>query len=193
VLNLNHVIEHLSDMVERLIGEDIDLLIDLDPALGHVNVDAGQIEQVIMNLLVNGRDAMPQGGVLVIHTTNVDLGEAYAWDKPHDVKPGPYVILEVTDTGMGIDRETKSKIFEPFFTTKEKGKGTGLGLSTAYGIVRQSGGYIWVDSEPGRGATFKVYLPRADGPFVARSTKPLFRAQRPCSLQRTTRWFDKPL
>jgi PAS domain S-box-containing protein len=161
VIDLNAVVADISKLLRPLIGEDIEVVVACDPALGRTKADPGQVEQVIMNLAVNARDAMPSGGKLIIQTRNADLDDGY--QRAHaSVKPGPYVMLAVSDTGCGMDAETQLRIFEPFFTTKEKGKGTGLGLSTVYGIVKQSGGYVFVDSEPGRGATFKIYLPRVE-------------------------------
>jgi CheY-like chemotaxis protein len=158
VLDLNEIVTENLKMLTRLIGEDIDLVMIPGGALGAVRADPGQIEQVIMNLAVNARDAMPQGGKLTIETANATLDESYA--RLHaPLQPGEYVMVAISDTGTGMDAETQSHIFEPFFTTKGP-KGTGLGLSTVYGIVKQSGGYIWLFSEPGRGTAFKIYLPR---------------------------------
>jgi len=161
VLNLNEVISDVDHMLRRLIGEDIDLVANAAPDLGYVKADPGQIEQIILNLAVNARDAMPGGGKLIIETANNEINEGEA-NSHSDMVPGPYVMLTVSDTGHGMDSETQSHIFEPFFTTKEDGKGTGLGLSTVFGIVTQSGGHIRISSEPGQGATFTIYLPRVN-------------------------------
>jgi len=163
VLDLNELVADLGRLLRRLLGEDIDVVTNLDPTLGAVRADAAQLEQVVVNLAVNARDAMPEGGRLMIETRNAELDDSYAREHV-PVRPGRYVMLAVSDTGTGMSAETMSHLFEPFFTTKEAGKGTGLGLSTVYGIVKQSGGYVWCSSEPGHGTTFKVYLPRADEP-----------------------------
>jgi two-component system cell cycle sensor histidine kinase/response regulator CckA len=165
-LNLNDVLADIVPMLHRLIGEHIDVRIDASPEIGMVHADLGQLEQVIVNLAVNARDAMSNGGTLVIETANVELGEPYT-SRHMTVKPGRYISLTVTDTGVGMDEKTASKVFDPFFTTKGKTQGTGLGLSTVYGILKQSGGTVDVYSEPGRGTSVKVYLPRVDAAVAA--------------------------
>ncbi len=163
VFDLNELLSGIKKMLGRLLSEDVEFLTILEPVLWQVEVDPGQMEQVIMNLTVNARDAMPMGGKLTIKTANTNLNENYF--REHGIKnqPGPYVMLAVSDTGSGMDKETQEHIFEPFYTTKEQGKGTGLGLSTVYGIVKQNNGFIWVDSEPGQGTNFKIYLPKVKG------------------------------
>jgi PAS domain S-box-containing protein len=165
-MNLNSVVEEMANLIPRLIGEDIDLVVRSSADLGTIRADASQMEQVIMNLAVNSRDAMPKGGRFTIETSNVELDNLYRAAHPI-VQQGKYVLLAVSDTGTGMDAETQAHIFEPFFTTKEQGKGTGLGLATVYGVVKQSGGFIWVYSELGRGTTFKIYLPRVDEPAAS--------------------------
>jgi PAS domain S-box-containing protein len=166
ILDLNAVVAATKKMLERLIGEHIHLVTELDPSIGTVKADPSQIQQVIMNLSVNARDAMPKGGTLTIRTEN----QRFERGQTHNdvaVTPGDYVVLSVDDTGCGMNKQTQDRIFEPFFTTKELGKGTGLGLSTVYGIVKQSGGYVWVDSAPGQGSTFTIYLPQVGEPLPA--------------------------
>jgi len=165
-MNLNGIVEGIGNLLPRLIGEDIELVIRSAASLGTIRADASQMEQIIMNLAVNARDAMPDGGKLVIETSNAELDRAYSASHPV-VKPGRYVLLAVSDSGTGMDAATQAHIFEPFFTTKEQGKGTGLGLATVYGVVKQSGGFIWVYSEVGKGTCFKIYLPRVDQPAEA--------------------------
>jgi two-component system, cell cycle sensor histidine kinase and response regulator CckA len=164
VVNINATIEDLNKMIGRVIGADIELRTELDPALSSVRVDPGQLEQVALNLIVNARDAMPAGGVLTLRTEDWELTRENAARAPYRVIPGPYVRLTVRDTGVGMPESVLKQVFEPFFTTKPRGKGSGLGLSTAYGIVKQSGGYIWITSQPGRGTTIEIYLPRVDEP-----------------------------
>ncbi len=159
VLDLNQVVVEVEKMFQRLIGEDIEIVAELEATLGWVKADPGQLEQVVINLAVNGRDAMPNGGIFMLATANVDLDEADK-NRPVNLAPGPYVLLVVSNTGVGMTAEVQAHLFEPFFTTKEPGKGTGLGLATAYGIIKQSGGEITVESKPGQGTTFKIYLPQ---------------------------------
>ncbi|MFH0787084.1 MAG: PAS domain S-box protein [Pseudomonadota bacterium] len=172
IVDLNEVVQEVEKILKRLIGEDIELETVFDTDLGQVEADVGQMEQVIINLAVNARDALPRGGKLTIETANTELDEHYAASRV-SVTPGPYVVLSVSDNGIGMTREVQSHIFEPFFTSKEKGKGTGLGLAMVYGIVKQSGGNIWVYSEVGKGTTFKIYLPRVDKTAGAEKNKTL--------------------
>jgi CheY-like chemotaxis protein len=166
VLILNTLVADMEKMLPRLIGEDIDLKLILDPAIGQVKADPGQLEQVLMNLAVNARDAMPDGGKLTIQTANAEIDEAFVREHPGSFT-GKYVTLAVTDTGTGMDPETQGQIFEPFFTTKGRDKGTGLGLATVYGVVKQSNGYITVESEKGKGSLFTIYLPRVEKDAIA--------------------------
>ena len=165
VVDVNAIVADMERLLTPLIGENIELTTRLAPNLGRTRADAGQIEQVIMNLVVNAKDAMPSGGKITIQTGNVSLDDDWRREYSY-IQPGPYVMLSVSDNGQGMDKETQSRIFEPFFTTKEKSKGTGLGLSTVYGIIKQSGGYIFVQSEPSRGTTFRIYLPQVEDQAV---------------------------
>jgi signal transduction histidine kinase/CheY-like chemotaxis protein len=159
IFNLNTTVRDMKDMMARLIGEDIELVTSFDRRLNDIEADPGQIEQVMMNLIINARDAMPQGGQIIIETTNISIDQGSYLSRTKSLQPGEYVQLSIRDTGCGMDSQTASRIFDPFFTTKDEGKGTGLGLSTVYGIITQSGGHIEVESEPDKGATFRVYLP----------------------------------
>jgi two-component system cell cycle sensor histidine kinase/response regulator CckA len=169
VMDMNSVVSDTGQILRRLIGEDVRVKTDLQTGLGSIRADRGQLEQILMNLATNARDAMPNGGTFTIRTENAELGASHVARHPY-VKPGPYIHLSVSDNGMGMPEEVRARVFEPFFTTKEKGRGTGLGLATVYGIVKQSGGYIWVTSEPGIGTSFDFYFPRVDAqvdPVVA--------------------------
>jgi two-component system cell cycle sensor histidine kinase/response regulator CckA len=174
VIDVNAIVQDMERLLRPLIGENVELITKLAPDAGHTRADSGQIEQVLMNLVVNAKDAMPSGGRLTIQTQNVVVDGAHRWGQTF-IRPATYVMLSVSDTGMGMDKETQSRIFEPFFTTKEKGKGTGLGLSTVYGIVKQSGGYVMVQSEKGQGTTFNIYLPRVEA-SVDQHAMPVARA-----------------
>jgi two-component system, cell cycle sensor histidine kinase and response regulator CckA len=171
VVDLGDLLRDMEAMLRRLIGEDVELVVGRPAELGHVRTDPGQFEQVVLNLTVNARDAMPQGGTLRLELSDTTLDESQARDGA-TIVPGPYVQLTVSDTGAGIPAAVQPRIFEPFFTTKERGQGTGLGLSMVYGIVKQSEGYIWVDSEPGRGTTFRILLPRVDARVEQRAPAP---------------------
>ena len=181
ILNLNEVITEIEKMLRRVIGENIEFITILEPELGQVKIDPSQMDQVIMNLVVNSKDAMPEGGELTIKTANVDLDSKYFQERGVEGKPGTYIMLAVSDTGIGMTQEIQSKIFDPFFTTKENGKGTGLGLSTVYGIIKQNHGFIWVYSEPGKGTTVKVYLPKVCLLYTSPSPRDLSTSRMPSS------------
>jgi signal transduction histidine kinase len=174
VVDVNSIVADMERLLRPLIGEDVELITRFAKAAGFTRADAGQLEQVLMNLVVNAKDAMPNGGKLTIETQNIAVDENHRRGQ-NFIRPGSYVLLSVSDTGMGMDKETQSRIFEPFFTTKEKGKGTGLGLSTVYGIVKQSGGYVMVQSEVGRGTSFHIYLPQVAG-VAEKLTAPVARS-----------------
>jgi len=182
LVNLNEILMGIERMLGRLIGEDIELSVSPAPGLGKTKVDPGQIEQIVMNLAVNSRDAMPQGGKLTLETANMELDADYAAEHP-DVNAGPHVMLAVTDSGVGMSKETQAHMFEPFFTTKPKGKGTGLGLATVFGIVKQSGGTIAVDSQPGRGTTFSIYFPRSDAGAADTAVTVIPKPETPCGTE----------
>jgi len=171
VLDVNVAVTAIEPMLNQLIGENVKLILKLDPAAGHIRADPGQIGQIIVNLVVNARDAMPGGGAVTIESGNVTFDERYTMEH-FEVTPGPYVLLAVSDNGTGMDRDTREHIFEPFFTTKDVDKGTGLGLATAYGIVGQAGGHVWLYSEPGLGSAFKLYFPRVDAAVEHASVTP---------------------
>jgi PAS domain S-box-containing protein len=172
VIDVNAIVTNIERLLRPLIGEDVELTTNLEPAVGCTRADAGQLEQVIMNLVVNAKDAMPSGGKLCIRTSSITLDDAHSSENTF-IKPGSYVMISIADSGEGMDRDTQARIFEPFFTTKEKGKGTGLGLSTVYGIIKQSGGYVFVQSELGRGTTFTIYFPRVDEPCDSLGAAPV--------------------
>jgi two-component system cell cycle sensor histidine kinase/response regulator CckA len=170
IINLNKVVSETTHMLRRVIGEDVELVMNLSDDLENTCLDPDQVTQVILNLAVNARDAMPKGGMLHLETAVAELDEEYTKEHP-PVRPGRYVMLAVSDSGTGIDKAILPRIFDPFFTTKDVGKGTGLGLSIVYGIVKQSGGYIWVYSEPGHGTTFKLYFPATTAPVERTGTR----------------------
>jgi two-component system cell cycle sensor histidine kinase/response regulator CckA len=175
VLELNDAIESVEPLLRRLIGAHVRLVVRPGPRTGRIRADHGQLDQILVNLVINARDAMPDGGTITIESGNIELDEAYALQHL-DVTPGPYVVLSVSDTGPGMDVETREHVFEPFFTTKQQGQGTGLGLATIYGIVQQAGGHIWLYSEPGLGSSFKLYFPRVDAPAGSTQTSQPARA-----------------